>query len=147
MDKNEGPGGRGKTVLDGQGPPRTARLKGLGKRRVHDMGLLPRLLIAEVLVFVLVRMLSGFPRALLQQFGIVLGQECGRRLAVDDMNGAVTVVTEGARLYSVLCGVATGLLLGAGFDIALLEAAERQDRQGILIQCRRADDEADALAL
>ena len=32
-------------------------------------------------------------------------------------------------------------------DVALLEIAERQDRQRILVQRRRADDEADALAL
>lgn len=70
--------------------------------------------------FILMRTLSGVPRALLQQFGAVLGQECGRRIAVNDSSGALKIVTEGARLYSVLSGMATGLLFGAGSQISLL---------------------------
>lgn len=70
--------------------------------------------------FVLMRMLTNFPRTLLQQFGVVLGQECGRCVTVDDKQGAQKVVGEGARLHSVLSGVAAGLLLGGGLEIVLL---------------------------
>jgi hypothetical protein len=73
-----------------------------------------------VAAFVLMRTLSGVPRALLQQFGTVLGQECGRRIAVADGVGAARIVAEGARLFSVLSGIATGLLVGAGLEITRL---------------------------
>lgn len=68
--------------------------------------------------FVLMRTLSGVPRALLQQFGAVLGQECGRRIAVRDQPGALALITEGARLFAVLSGLATGLLLAGGASIS-----------------------------
>jgi hypothetical protein len=68
--------------------------------------------------FVLMRTLSSMPRTLLQQFGTVLGQECGRRIAIADRVGAVRIVGEGARLYAVTSGLATGLLLGAGSEIS-----------------------------
>lgn len=70
--------------------------------------------IGVVAAFVLMRTFAGVPRALLQQFGTVLGQECGRRIAVRDSSGALKLVAQGARLYAVLSGVATGLLLAAG---------------------------------
>lgn len=76
--------------------------------------------------FVLMRTLSGLPRALLQQFGMVLGQECGRRVAVDDNQGALKIVGEGARLYSVLSGVAAGLVLSAGLEVVLLWTGSRE---------------------
>jgi hypothetical protein len=70
--------------------------------------------------FVLMRTLSGLPRAILQQFGMVLGQECGRRIAINDSAGSLRIVKEGARFYSVISGVATGLLFGAGLELTSL---------------------------
>lgn len=70
--------------------------------------------------FVLVRTLSGLPRTILQQFGIVLGQECGRRLAIGDCAGTMWIVAESARLYSIVSGLATGFLIVSGQEVVLL---------------------------
>jgi hypothetical protein len=70
--------------------------------------------------FVLMRTMSGLPRILLQSMSIVLGQECGRRLAVKDLSGALAVISEGARLFAVLSGLMTGILVGGGREIIYL---------------------------
>jgi hypothetical protein len=73
-----------------------------------------------VSVFVLLRTLTGLPRAILQALGIVAGQECGRRLAVGDSRGALETVEHGSRAFSSMSGLATGFLLAAGPDIGTL---------------------------
>lgn len=70
--------------------------------------------------FVLIRMLAGLPRNLLQQFGTVLGQECGRCIAARDHARTLQVVVEGARLHSILSGTAAGLLLACGSEIVFV---------------------------
>lgn len=70
--------------------------------------------------FVLIRTLSGFPRALLLQFGVSLGQEATRRLAAGDPAGGLDVTQHSLRLYSAASGAIAGLLLAAGYDIVVL---------------------------
>ena len=67
--------------------------------------------------FVLLRTLAGLPRALLQSLSVVVGFECARRLAVRDQVGAFSVLSSGGRIFSVLSGLAAGVLLGAGSQI------------------------------
>jgi hypothetical protein len=70
--------------------------------------------------FVILRTLSGLPRTFLQSIGIVIGQECARRLALKDGIGAFAVLSEATRMFAVLSGLATGLLLGGGREIVQL---------------------------
>ena len=67
--------------------------------------------------FVLLRTLAGLPRALLQSLSVVVGFECARRLAVRDQVGAFSVLSSGGQIFSVLSGLAAGVLLGAGSQI------------------------------
>jgi O-antigen/teichoic acid export membrane protein len=71
-------------------------------------------------IFVLMRTLTGLPRAILQALGIVSGQECGRRLAGGDQPGAMLTLKHSGRAFAALSGIATGLLLGAGSEISVL---------------------------
>lgn len=70
-----------------------------------------------VATFVLLRTLAGTPRALLQSLGVVMGQECARRLAVGDHDGAFSVLNMSARVFSILSGLAAGVLFAAGSQI------------------------------
>lgn len=70
--------------------------------------------------FVLIRTMTGLPRTLIQSFTIALGQEGGRRLAINDHAGALVVCRESGRLISVISGAAIGLLLGAGNAFMIL---------------------------
>ena len=67
--------------------------------------------------FVLLRTLGGLPRALLQSLGVVLGQECARRLAVKDIAGATTTLATATRIFSALSGLLAGALFSAGPQI------------------------------
>src|SRR5260370_40253082 len=70
--------------------------------------------------FVILRTLSGLPRTVLQSAGIVIGQECARRLALKDGMSAFVVLSEAMRMFTVLSGLATGVLLGGGHEIVQL---------------------------
>jgi hypothetical protein len=70
--------------------------------------------------FVLVRTLANLARTPLQSFGIVIGQECGRRIAVGDTAGALTALSGGARLFAVLSGLACGVVAIGGPAIVRL---------------------------
>ncbi len=70
--------------------------------------------------FVILRTLSGLPRTVLQSAGIVIGQECARRLALKDGMSAFVVLSEAMRMFTVLSGLATGVLLGGGREIVQL---------------------------
>lgn len=67
--------------------------------------------------FILIRTLASVARTPMQSLGIVYGQECGRCIAVGDLSGALRVLRSGARLFSVLSGLLSGLLLVAGANI------------------------------
>jgi hypothetical protein len=67
-----------------------------------------------IATFVLVRTLSSVARAPLQSAGIVFGQEVGRRIAIQDMQGARRVTESSARLFAALSGLASGVLLAGG---------------------------------
>jgi hypothetical protein len=67
--------------------------------------------------FVLIRTLSNLARTPLQIFGIVFGQECGRRLALAEYDGALETLQSAARLFATLSGCATGLLVAGGAQI------------------------------
>jgi hypothetical protein len=71
-------------------------------------------------IFVLMRTLTGLPRAILQTLGIVAGQECGRQIAGGDQAGAMLTLKHVGRAFAALSGMATGLLIGAGSQIGLL---------------------------
>ncbi len=73
-----------------------------------------------VSVFVLLRTLTGMPRAVLQALGIVAGQECGRRLAVGDGRGTLAALEHGSRAFSSISGLAAGFLLASGSAIGTL---------------------------
>ncbi|MCI0468042.1 MAG: oligosaccharide flippase family protein, partial [Beijerinckiaceae bacterium] len=62
-----------------------------------------------VAIFVLMRTLTGFPRAILQTLGTVSGQECGRQVAVGDQSGAMLTLKHSGRAFAALSGFATGL--------------------------------------
>lgn len=70
--------------------------------------------------FVLLRTLANVARTPMQSLGVVYGQECGRRIAVEDLPGALRVVASGARLFAVLSGLTSGLLLFGGYHITKL---------------------------
>lgn len=64
--------------------------------------------------FVLVRTLANVVRMPLQSVGIVMGQEAGRRIAVEDRDGARRLMETTGRLFAVVSGLTSGLLLAAG---------------------------------
>jgi hypothetical protein len=64
--------------------------------------------------FVLVRTLANLARAPLQSFGIVIGQECGRRVATNDKASALAALAGGARMFAVLAGLACGVVAFGG---------------------------------
>jgi O-antigen/teichoic acid export membrane protein len=67
--------------------------------------------------FVIMRTLANLARTPLQSFGIVIGQECGRRIAVGDLAGALAALGGGARLFAVLGGLACGVVMSGGATI------------------------------
>jgi hypothetical protein len=73
-----------------------------------------------VSIFVLLRTMTGMPRAILQTLGIVAGQECGRRLAVGDGYGALATIEHGSRAFASISGLTAGFLLAAGAVIGIL---------------------------
>ncbi len=75
--------------------------------------------------FVMVRTLANLARTPLQSFGIVIGQECGRRIAVGDKKGALAALQGGARLFAVLSGLACGVILVGGPAIVSLWTGDR----------------------
>jgi O-antigen/teichoic acid export membrane protein len=83
---------------------------------IHDLSAQVGLLAG----FVTLRMLSALPRTFLQSGGIVIGQECARRFALKDSTSAFTVLSEAMRMFAVLSGLATGVLLGGGREIVQL---------------------------
>jgi hypothetical protein len=70
-----------------------------------------------VAAFVLIRTLANLARTPLQSLGVVIGLECGRRIALSDQAGALAAFTGGARLFAVLGGLACGVVVFAGRDI------------------------------
>ena len=64
--------------------------------------------------FVLLRTLTNMPRAMLQSFGTVAGQECGRRIAIADNVGAFAIFEHGVRAFSAMSGLCAGFLLASG---------------------------------
>ena len=70
-----------------------------------------------VAAFVLIRTLANLARTPLQSLGIVIGLECGRRIALSDDAGALAAFRGGARLFAVLGGLACGIIMFAGKDI------------------------------
>ena len=70
--------------------------------------------------FVLIRTLSNLARSPLQSFGVVFGQECGRRLATVDLAGALMVLKRGSRLFATISGLASGALVAGGAHIIKL---------------------------
>lgn len=76
--------------------------------------------------FVLIRTLSNLARTPLQAFGIVFGQECGRRLAIAEHDGARETLNSAARLFAVLSGMASGLLVAGGAQIVSLWTGDGQ---------------------
>lgn len=78
-----------------------------------------------VSTFVLVRTMTGLPRAILQQLGIVSGQEIARLVAVDDQAAARLATTEAVRTTSALSGLGAGALAAAGGEIGSLWVGDR----------------------
>lgn len=76
--------------------------------------------VGQLAIFVLMRTLTGFPRAILQALGVVAGQECGRQVLSGDRAAAIQTLQHSGRAFSALSGIATGLLLGAGAEIGAL---------------------------
>jgi hypothetical protein len=70
--------------------------------------------------FVLVRTLANLARTPLQSFGVVIGQECGRRIAIGDKGGALAALAGGARMFAVLGGLACGIVAMGGSAIVRL---------------------------
>lgn len=70
-----------------------------------------------VAAFVLIRTLANLARTPLQSLGVVIGQECGRRIAVSDDSGSLAAFRGGTRLFAVLGGLACGIIMFAGKDI------------------------------
>ena len=70
--------------------------------------------------FVLIRTLSNLARSPLQSFGVVFGQECGRRIAVADLPGALMVLKRGTRLFAAVSGLACGVLVAGGGQLIRL---------------------------
>lgn len=64
--------------------------------------------------FVLIRTLANVVRMPLQSVGIVMGQEAGRRIAIEDRDGARLLMETTGRLFAVVSGLTSGLLLTAG---------------------------------
>jgi O-antigen/teichoic acid export membrane protein len=64
--------------------------------------------------FIIIRTLSNVARTPLQSFGIVVGQEFGRRIAISDRHGAFRTFKQSARLFSVLAGIGVGMLIVGG---------------------------------
>ena len=77
---------------------------------LQKMALAPGLLAS----FVLIRTLANVARTPLQSVGIVMGQEAGRRIAVADLDGARRVMETSGRLFAVVSGLTSGLLLAGG---------------------------------
>ena len=73
-----------------------------------------------ITAFVLIRTLANLARTPLQSLGVVIGQECGRRIALGESIGALAAVSSGARLFSVLSGLACGVVVFAGPSIVHL---------------------------
>jgi O-antigen/teichoic acid export membrane protein len=86
-----------------------------------------------VSVFVLIRTVTGFPRAIIQALGVVAGQECGRRVAVGDGPGAFATLEHSARAFSAMSGLAAGLLFAAGGVIGTLWVGKENLMQQNLI--------------
>jgi O-antigen/teichoic acid export membrane protein len=70
--------------------------------------------------FILIRTLSNLARSPLQSFGVVFGQECGRRIAVADLPGALMVLKRGTRLFAAVSGLASGVLVAGGAQVIKL---------------------------
>lgn len=70
--------------------------------------------------FIIVRTLSNVARTPLQSFGVVVGQEFGRRIAVSDQHGAFQTFERSARLFSVLAGIGVGMLIVGGEHVVAI---------------------------
>jgi hypothetical protein len=73
-----------------------------------------------VAAFVLIRTLANLSRTPLQSLGVVVGLECGRRIALSDKAGALIALRGAARLFAVLSGLACGIVVGAGGAILFI---------------------------
>jgi O-antigen/teichoic acid export membrane protein len=80
-----------------------------------------------IAIFVLVRTLSNVARAPLQSAGIVFGQEVGRLLAIQDIQGARRVTESSSRLFAVASGLASGVLLAGGAPLTRLWTGEESN--------------------
>jgi O-antigen/teichoic acid export membrane protein len=74
--------------------------------------------------FIIIRTLSNVARTPLQSFGVVVGQEFGRRIAISDRHGAFQTFKQSARLFSVLAGIGVGMLLVGGEHVIAIWAGE-----------------------
>ena len=74
--------------------------------------------------FIIVRTLSNVARTPLQSFGVVVGQEFGRRIAVSDQHGAFQTFERSARLFSVLAGIGVGMLIVGGEHVIAIWAGD-----------------------
>jgi hypothetical protein len=87
----------------------------------------PILILAElqaapgtVAIFILSRTLTNIPRAMLQALGTVAGQECGRRIALADHNGAFSTFDHATRAFVSISGLGAGFLLASGPIIGIV---------------------------
>lgn len=74
----------------------------------------PKYGIGAISTFVLLRTMTGLPRALLQSLGIVFGQEVGRTLSRREQEATSSAVDKSARLMAALSGCAGGFILATG---------------------------------
>jgi hypothetical protein len=96
---------------------------------LQKMDLAPGLLAS----FVLIRTLSNVARTPLQSMGIVMGQEAGRRIAVGDLEGARRVIETTGRLFAVVSGLTSGLLLAGGESLTWYWTGNRELFDGPLM--------------
>lgn len=66
---------------------------------------------------VMARTLINLPRALLQSFGVVMGLECGRRIAGGDQSGARAVWQHSARIIAAVSGLISGVAIAGGREL------------------------------
>ncbi|WP_077381259.1 hypothetical protein [Mesorhizobium prunaredense] len=69
--------------------------------------------------FVLQRTLSGLPRSLLQSLGTIVGQECARSIAANDIPAAINTLRLACNAFSVMSGLAVGILLAGGRELMI----------------------------
>lgn len=80
----------------------------------------PRLLVS----FVLVRTLANMARLPLQTFGVVIGLECGRRIAAGAFPEAMNAFSTGARLFAVIGGLLCGIVIFGGEQLIFLQTGQ-----------------------